>query len=103
MVSVPRTDGRFSLDEKGLPRFGHGHALTFDLAKRNQARVEEDGRIWDSTVFEFGQAMIPDSLDIELLDVTDENRGQKANVLQIYVQYVPRSSHSMFLTSHPLT
>ena len=59
----------FTVDDDGRAIFPPEHEVTFDTAERNQALVEEDGRIWDEGVLKFKQDMST-SLDImEILNV----------------------------------
>lgn len=62
------------------------HALTMDTSRRNQARIEEDGRVWDDGVFSFDQDMRDENPVIELVDVFLQDRNIYVKCLQVYAE-----------------
>ena len=74
---------QFTLDEDGTMLFPPEHPLTMDTSERNQALVEEDGRIWDHGVLVYEVDMKMDDPKYELLEV--EVPGGSVKVLQIFV------------------
>jgi hypothetical protein len=74
----------FTIDaESGEPRFPPEHPLTMDTSERNQALVDEDGRIWDDGFLIFHEDMKTDDPVFELLEVTIESQATVVKVLQI--------------------
>lgn len=62
------------------------HSLTMDTSRRNQERVEEDGRVWDDGVFSFDQDMKDENPVIELVDVFLPDRNIYVKCLQVYAE-----------------
>lgn len=78
----------FTIDEAGDTRFPPEHPLTMDTSERNQALVEEDGRVWDDGFLVFHEDMKTDDPYFELLEVTMESQATVVKVLQITGEYV---------------
>jgi hypothetical protein len=75
----------FTLNEEGKPLYRHDHPLTMDTSERNQALVEEDGRVWDEGVLDFEQDMKTEDPNFELLQVELPSKNRIVNVLQFIV------------------
>lgn len=62
------------------------HALTMDIAQRNQNLVSDDGKVWDDGVFSFEQDMKQDNPIIELIDIHIAERNISVKCLQLYAE-----------------
>jgi hypothetical protein len=76
----------FTQDEEGKIVFPPEHPVTMDTSERNEARVEEDGNVWDVGYHNFDQDMKMEDLFIELLDVPIQSKKKTVTVLQVLCQ-----------------
>lgn len=76
---------QFTVDDDGIMIFPPEHPLTMDTSERNQALVQEDGRIWDEGFLSFEQDMEEDIPVFELLKVEIPSKATVVTVLQIFV------------------
>jgi len=75
--------------DDGQPLFPPDHPLAVDTPERNQALVEEDGRIWDDGFLTFDQDMSQEEASkFELLTVDISSQGKHVQVLQFCISQV---------------
>ena len=83
---MPEQQAEFDVDEStGIPAFDINHPLIGEMMEINEAKKEDDGRVWDVGYFSFDQDMSTEPIDtiIRLRPLRVESAGQVGQFISV--------------------